>query len=48
LRQRHGKQQLNDSGLIQELCFTNRRFTSYDRSTVTGLDYANNRRYDSQ
>jgi RHS repeat-associated protein len=27
---------------------TNRRFTSYDRSTVTGLDYAVNRHYDSQ
>lgn len=27
---------------------TNRRFTSYDRSTTTGLDYANNRHYDSQ
>src|SRR5882762_2884441 len=27
---------------------TNRRFTSYDRSLVTGLDYANNRHYDSQ
>ncbi|MGH9943950.1 MAG: DUF4214 domain-containing protein [Pyrinomonadaceae bacterium] len=25
---------------------TNRRFTSYDRSTATGLDYAVNRRYD--
>jgi RHS repeat-associated protein len=27
---------------------TNRRFTSYDRSGVTGLDYAVNRHYDSQ
>jgi RHS repeat-associated protein len=27
---------------------TNRRFTSYDRSTVTGLDYAVNRTYDAQ
>jgi RHS repeat-associated protein len=27
---------------------TNRRFTSYNRSTVTGLDYANNRHYDPQ
>jgi RHS repeat-associated protein len=27
---------------------TNRRFTSYDRSATTGLDYANNRHYDSQ
>jgi RHS repeat-associated protein len=27
---------------------TNRRFTSYDRSTTTGLDYAVNRQYDSQ
>ena len=27
---------------------TNRRFTSYDRSTTTGLDYASNRHYDSQ
>ncbi|HEV2827108.1 MAG TPA: RHS repeat-associated core domain-containing protein [Pyrinomonadaceae bacterium] len=27
---------------------TKRRFTSYDRSSVTGLDYANNRHYDSQ
>src|SRR5438105_9491377 len=27
---------------------TNRRFTSYDRSTATGLDYAVNRHYDSQ
>jgi RHS repeat-associated protein len=27
---------------------TNRRFTSYDRSTTTGLDYAVNRHYDSQ
>jgi RHS repeat-associated protein len=27
---------------------TNRRFTSYDRSVTTGLDYANNRHYDSQ
>ena len=27
---------------------TNRRFTTYDRSTATGLDYAVNRRYDSQ
>jgi RHS repeat-associated protein len=27
---------------------TNRRFTSYDRSAVTGLDYASNRHYDSQ
>src|SRR5437588_9641298 len=27
---------------------SNRRFTSYDRSTTTGLDYANNRHYDSQ
>ena len=27
---------------------TNRRFTSYDRSVSTGLDYANNRHYDSQ
>src|SRR5712691_4241618 len=27
---------------------TNRRFTSYDRSSTTGLDYANNRHYDSQ
>jgi RHS repeat-associated protein len=27
---------------------TNRRFTSYSRSTVTGLDYANNRHYDAQ
>jgi RHS repeat-associated protein len=26
---------------------TNRRFTSYDRSTTTGLDYAVNRHYDS-
>jgi RHS repeat-associated protein len=26
---------------------TNRRFTSYDRSSVTGLDYAVNRHYDS-
>jgi len=26
---------------------TNRRFTSYDRSPTTGLDYANNRDYDS-
>ena len=26
---------------------TNRRFTSYDRSAVTGLDYALNRHYDS-
>jgi RHS repeat-associated protein len=28
--------------------FTNRRFTSYDRSSVTGLDYAINRHYDPQ
>ena len=27
---------------------TNRRFTSYDRSTTTGLDYAINRQYDSR
>src|SRR5215208_4448667 len=27
---------------------TKRRFTSYDRSAATGLDYAVNRRYDSQ
>lgn len=27
---------------------TNRRFTSYDRSATTGLDYANNRHYDPQ
>ncbi len=27
---------------------TNRRFTSYDRSAITGLDYAVNRHYDSQ
>jgi RHS repeat-associated protein len=27
---------------------TKRRFTSYDRSSVTGLDYANNRHYDPQ
>jgi len=27
---------------------TNRRFTSYERSNVTGLDYAVNRHYDSQ
>ncbi len=27
---------------------TNRRFTSYDRSATTALDYANNRHYDSQ
>jgi RHS repeat-associated protein len=27
---------------------TNRRFTSYDRSSTTGLDYAFNRHYDSQ
>src|SRR6185369_950015 len=27
---------------------TNHRFTSYDRSSMTGLDYANNRHYDSQ
>ena len=27
---------------------TNRRFTSYDRSTTTGLDYAVNRNYDSR
>lgn len=27
---------------------TNRRFTTYDRSAVTGLDYAVNRHYDSQ
>ena len=27
---------------------TNRRFTSYDRSATTGLDYAYNRHYDSQ
>jgi RHS repeat-associated protein len=27
---------------------TTRRFTSYDRSSVTGLDYANNRHYDPQ
>jgi RHS repeat-associated protein len=27
---------------------TNRRFTSYDRSNITGLDYAVNRHYDSQ
>lgn len=27
---------------------TNRRFTSYDRSTSTGLDYAVNRHFDSQ
>src|SRR5207253_11376951 len=27
---------------------TNRRFTSYDRSTTTGLDYAVNRHYDSR
>jgi RHS repeat-associated protein len=27
---------------------TNRRFTSYDRSATTGLDYAVNRNYDSQ
>jgi RHS repeat-associated protein len=27
---------------------TNRRFTSYDRSTTTGLDYAVNRHYDPQ
>jgi RHS repeat-associated protein len=27
---------------------TNRRFTSYDRSSSTGLDYAVNRHYDSQ
>lgn len=27
---------------------TNRRFTSYDRSTTTGLDYAVNRQYDSR
>ena len=28
--------------------FTNRRFTSYDRSANTGLDYAVNRHYDAQ
>src|SRR6266511_2035795 len=27
---------------------TNRRFTSYDRSAITGLDYAVNRHYDPQ
>ncbi len=27
---------------------TNKRFTSYDRSTTTGLDYAVNRQYDSK
>jgi RHS repeat-associated protein len=27
---------------------TNKRFTSYDRSSLTGLDYAVNRHYDSQ
>lgn len=27
---------------------SNRRFTSYDRSGTTGLDYASNRRYDAQ
>ena len=27
---------------------TNRRFTSYDRSSITGLDYAVNRHYDAQ
>src|SRR6266851_3827823 len=27
---------------------TNRRFTSYDRSATTGLDYAVNRHYDPQ
>jgi RHS repeat-associated protein len=27
---------------------TNRRFTSYDRSAATGLDYAVNRHYDSR
>jgi len=27
---------------------TNKRFTSYDRSITTGLDYANNRHYDSE
>jgi RHS repeat-associated protein len=27
---------------------TNRRFTSYDRSEATGLDYAVNRHYDPQ
>lgn len=27
---------------------SNRRFTSYDRSNVTGLDYAKNRTYDAQ
>jgi RHS repeat-associated protein len=27
--------------------YTNRRFTSYDRSNITGLDYAVNRTYDS-
>src|SRR6185503_10464208 len=27
---------------------TNRRFTTYDRSVATGLDYAMNRHYDSQ
>ncbi len=27
---------------------TNRRFTSYDRSVTTGLDYAYDRHYDSQ
>ena len=27
---------------------TNRRFTSYDRSATTGLDYAVNRYYDPQ
>jgi RHS repeat-associated protein len=27
---------------------TNRRFTSYDRSAITGLDYAINRQYDPQ
>lgn len=27
---------------------SNRRFTSYDRSSMTGIDYANNRHYDSR
>jgi RHS repeat-associated protein len=27
---------------------TNRRFTTYDRSVTTGLDYASNRHYDAQ
>ncbi|HKR11962.1 MAG TPA: RHS repeat-associated core domain-containing protein [Pyrinomonadaceae bacterium] len=32
----------------QSIGATNRRFTTYDRSAATGLDYAVNRHYDSQ